>query len=146
MDLCVLLLSIVTHLKQVKTEIFTKLIKLIYQIHIQQRPHFHVWYFLNHLLAWSSATKTDDTADAPKKIEKQQEKIIEALTKFVIAEWGLLIDHEILTINDENSAEGKNDAVNNGNDEDVRNEEDPGNNKYAWKDTCTFNWHNFQQL
>ena len=82
-----------------------------------------VSYSLNHLLAWSIATKDE------KKMEKQQDKTIKALAKFVIAEWGLLIDHEILTIKNGNSEEGTNDAVDNGNDEDSGNAEDSGNNE-----------------
>ena len=60
-------------------------------------------HYLYYLLAWPN-----NINDAQKTTEQEEKRFIEAVAEFVIAEWGLLIDNGILTINDGNSENGAN--------------------------------------
>ena len=65
------------------------------------------WYYLYYLLAWSNIVD-----NSPKTTQKEKEKFIEAVAEFVIAEWSLLIDYGILTVDDGNSEDGAIEAEN----------------------------------
>jgi len=60
--------------------------------------------------AWSNATNVGDMDGAP--VEQRQQKLIANFTKFVITEWGLLIDYGLLIFDDGNSEDDANDAEN----------------------------------